>query len=424
MHSNGKEKKKKTCTCYAARSISKMDLGMLFYFQLVRAAFNQRVSRPVFRSCHCLPRLQGWWHIAWNGFDERRFKANFCVTKATFLYIFGEIEDLLTKETICEEPVPPMARLAVCPYRLARGDYLHTVGELVGLGASTVGGIVHEVCETIINRLRRPFVGKNMPTTLEKLKDTMASFDELWQFPCAFGAVDGCHLPITCPKGGLESAKEYHNFKNFYSIVILAIVDAKYRFTWASSGYPGNSHDAIIFQSTDLFCKIVDESYIPAYFKKDGEVNIYPCLLGDSAFPFLPWLMKPYSNAVITKEQRYFTYRLSRARLVAEGAFGQLKGRWRILLRKCECQTHTLKLMSLACVTLHNICIDLDDKGLRAWDLTFNEETQRQHARAVVRNMLCMTSCRKFPDSLKKACQIRDHLKTKFWNEQLGQGVS
>ena len=126
---------------------------MSFYFQLVLAAFNQRVSRPFFRSCRRLPRLQGWWHIAWNGFDERRFKANFRVTKATFLYIFGEIEDLLTKETICEEPVPPMARLAVCLYRLARGDYLHTVGELVGLGASTVGGIVHEVCESIINRL-------------------------------------------------------------------------------------------------------------------------------------------------------------------------------------------------------------------------------------------------------------------------------
>ena len=46
-----------------------------------------------------------------------------------------------------------------------------------------------------------------------------------------------------------------------------------------------------------------------------------------------------------------------------------------------------------------SIIYALDDKGLRAWDLTFNEETQRQHARVVVRNMLWMTSCRKFPGS-------------------------
>ena len=125
--------------------------------------------------------------MEWNGFDERLFNASFRVTIVTFLYIFGEIEDLLTKETICEEPVPSIARLAVCLHRQAGGDYLHTVGELVGFGTSTVGGIVHEVCESIINRLCQPFVGRNMPRTLEKLKDTMVSFDELWQFPCVYG---------------------------------------------------------------------------------------------------------------------------------------------------------------------------------------------------------------------------------------------
>ena len=42
-------------------------------------------------------------------------------------------------------------------------------------------------------------------------------------------AIDGCHISIKCPAGGLESAKEYHNFKNFNSIVMMAMVDAKYR---------------------------------------------------------------------------------------------------------------------------------------------------------------------------------------------------
>ena len=241
----------------------------------------------------------------------------------------------------------------------------------------------------------------------------MTLFDELLQSPYSFGAVDECHLPIKCPKGGLESAKEYHNFKNFYSIVVMAIVDEKDRFMWASSGYPGNSHDAIILKSTDLYHRISNKNYLPTCIVA-SEMEIYPVLLGDSAFPFLPWLMKPYGNAIQTKEQRYFNYRLSRARMVVEGAFGQLKGRWRILLRKNECHSETLKLMSLACIILHNICIDLEGTGMRAWDLTVDEQTQKQHPREVVRNMLHVTSCRTFSGSSQKARQVQDHLKKNF----------
>ena len=64
---------------------------------------------------------------------------------------------------------------------------------------------------------------------------------------------------------------------------------------WESIGYPGNSHDAIIFQLTDLYNKILNENHLPAYCIQDSETEIYPAILGDSAFPFLPWLMKLYA---------------------------------------------------------------------------------------------------------------------------------
>ena len=40
---------------------------------------------------------------------------------------------------------------------------------------------------------------------------------------------------------------EYHNFKKFYSIVLMGLVGSHYRFVWGSCGFPGNSHDAVIF---------------------------------------------------------------------------------------------------------------------------------------------------------------------------------
>ena len=51
------------------------------------------------------------------------------------------------------------------------------------------------------------------------------------------------------------------------------------------------------------------------------------------------------------------TYRLSRARMVTECAFGQLKERWRIFYRKSEGNQHSLKVNVSACILLHNMCI-------------------------------------------------------------------
>ena len=73
----------------------------------------------------------------------------------------------------------------------------------------------------------------------------------MWQFPGAFGGIDGCHIPIKCPHGG-KARKEYYNFKNFYSIVTMKIVAADYRFFWANVGLPGSVNDPCTFQASHL----------------------------------------------------------------------------------------------------------------------------------------------------------------------------
>ena len=156
--------------------------------------------------------------------------------------------------------------------------------------------------------------------------------------PCCWSAIDGCHISIKCPPAGLESSKEYLNFKNIYSIVLMGMVDAKYRFIWASCGYPGNhdsQHDSIILQSTSLWQEIARGKILPGIAKNVGGVDVPPLIVGDSPFPFQTWLMKPHTNAVLTEKQKYFNYR--RARMVTEGAYGQPKGGWRVLFRKNEC---------------------------------------------------------------------------------------
>ena len=80
-------------------------------------------------------------------------------------------------------------------------------------------------------------------------------------------------------------------------------------------------------------------------------------ILGDPAYPALPWLMKPYAeNNSTTQQQHIFNYRQSRARMVIENAFGRLKGRWRCLLKRLDFKLENIQHVVAACVVLHNMC--------------------------------------------------------------------
>ena len=105
-------------------------------------------------------------------------------------------------------------------------------------------------------------------------------------------------------------------------------------------------------QTTTLWQEIAQGKILPGIAKNVGGVDVPPLIVGDSAFPFQTWLMKPYTNAVLTEKQKYFNYRLSRARMVSEGAYGQLKGRWRVLFRRNECSQKNVRTVTMACIVL------------------------------------------------------------------------
>ena len=195
----------------------------------------------------------------------------------------------------------------------------------------------------------------------------------------------------------------------------MAIVDSNYRFLWASCGFPGNSHDSIIFQSTELWKNITEKDAIPNIGQTVDETVIYPLLLGESAFPLQSWMMKPYTNAVLTKKQTNFNCHLSWARMVTEGAYGQVKGRWRVLLRKME--SDQVKITALTCIILHNICIDKEETLSRKLDPTIDPLTNERRYRNTIRNLLQMRSCNKIKDTTAEAERIRNALCQKLWHE-------
>ena len=215
-------------------------LKSLFVLQLLLVALRHALATlpgPRVRSCRRVVRNSGWWNLVWSTYSEKRFKKTFRVSRQTFRLIRELIKTDISKATLTEDPVSSELRLAICLYRLSRGDYYHTIAELIGIGEATVCCVVREVANAIVENLWIRYVDGHFPTNSNVLHQKIREMEQEWQVPYAYEAIDGCHIPLKCPPGGLEACKEFHNFKNFYSIIFMAMVDAKYRFIWASSGW-------------------------------------------------------------------------------------------------------------------------------------------------------------------------------------------
>ena len=179
------------------------------------------------RSCRRFERSCDWWKNVWDTYSDERFRKNFHITRGTFAYINEKIQHLLIKDTVAKDPISPEKRLATCLYRLGRGDYIHTIAELTGLGISPVCNIVTEVCEAIVEVFWKDHADKHFLKNADDYKESLIMSDSLWQFPFCFRADSWRMLYpyVKCPVGGLEANEEYHYFKNCHSVVLMEMFD-------------------------------------------------------------------------------------------------------------------------------------------------------------------------------------------------------
>ena len=74
-------------------------------------------------------------------------------------------------------------------------------------------------------------------------------------------------------------------FKDFYWLVLMAIINAGCLFIWASIGAPGNTSDSTLLQSTDIWKRILGGQMILNVCRLMEDIEILPIILGDRAFP-------------------------------------------------------------------------------------------------------------------------------------------
>lgn len=157
----------------------------------------------------------------------------------------------------------------------------------------------------------------------------------------------------------IKSGSLFFNYKGFFSIIILAVVDAEYKFLWCNVGANGSAADAGVFNNSRLMPALENDELgfpQPDPLPEDDH-NMPYFLIGDDAFSLRKWMMKPYSHRGLTHRQRIFNYRLSRARRVVENAFGILANRWRCLLTTLQLQPDNAREVVNGAITLHNLLL-------------------------------------------------------------------
>lgn len=192
-----------------------------------------------------------------------------------------------------------------------------------------------------------------VPSTDAQWKEVANEFKNLWQFDNCLGAIDGKHIIIRKPA---ESGSYFFNYKGTYSVVLFAIVNARYEFLYVHTGTNGRVSDGGIWSATSIYKHLCSKTLnIPNPTTLPSSDDKVPYVfIGDEAFPLMENLMKPYSQKNISYEEKIFNYRLSRARRVVENVFGILASRFRIFLQPININVDNIDIVILACCALHN----------------------------------------------------------------------
>ncbi|KHJ77226.1 hypothetical protein OESDEN_23154 [Oesophagostomum dentatum] len=175
------------------------------------------------------------------------------------------------------------------------------------------------------------------PITRAYLEEVAKKTQELYDYPRGVGFLDGRHVGIKIIKKS-KGIEGYMNYKNYQSIVLLAICDADYRFLLFDVGMPGSIGDSSVFRNSSIYTFLSECDDLFPETADLGDVGpVQYHILTDDGMGHGARYVEPFpGRSAKTGSKQRFNKKHGNARRVIETAFEMLQRRFAVLQKPLQ----------------------------------------------------------------------------------------
>ena len=228
--------------------------------------------------------------------------SRFRLPRHLLLELCHTLEPHLRRETRRSNAIPaPLQVLSTLAF-LATGSFQREIGDRSGISqpslSRTMPTVLRAISSLSAQYIRFPYHDAQQ-TVIKR------EFYEIAEFPNVIGAIDCTHVRLKAPS---VNDYAYINRKNYHSINVQIISDARMRILNMVARWPGGTHDSFIFQNSSVGTRLQEGALhgrshllgeLRAHYRnccthKSNNSMLIP--LGDKGYPLTEYLITPLAN--------------------------------------------------------------------------------------------------------------------------------
>ncbi|KAG0715169.1 hypothetical protein GWK47_012565 [Chionoecetes opilio] len=191
------------------------------------------------------------------------------MSKDNFVKLLNLVSPLIRKQdTKLRKAVSPAQRLSVTLRYLATGESRRSLEFQYRISHNLISSIIPEVCDALFAVLRGTYL--KLPTTSAEWQEVASGFSNVWQFPNCIGALDGKRFLVIKPD---NSGAEYFDYKSHHSVIMLALVDASYKFLYIDVGAQGRASESGVWDKCNLK-KYIEDKKLQTIEREDTDHGV------------------------------------------------------------------------------------------------------------------------------------------------------